>query len=189
MDWTRAELKAAVVGYQEMLQLERKGKSFVKKRYYEDLSSKFDRSEKAFEYRIKNISHVFELLGRRCVKGLKPARHVWTNVLITIKDLIDEVEVSLSPQDFEFEREVAKLLENPNLRRPSGVETPKKKTKVATVYERRADVVAWVLQNSKGICESCGEDAPFLKVDGSSYLEVHHLSRLATKYFGALIIE
>ena len=179
MDWTRAELKAAVVVYQEMLQLERKGESFVKKRYYESLSSRFDRSEKAFEYRMQNISHVYELLGRRFVKGLKPARNVGTNVLTTIKDLIDEVEGSQSPQDLEFEEEVARLLENPNLRRPAGVERPKKKTRVGTVYERRADVVAWVLQNSKGSCESCGEDAPFLKVDGSSYLEVHHLLRLA----------
>lgn len=168
-----------MVVYQEMLQLERKGESFVKKRYYESLSLKFDRSEKAFEYRMQNISHVYELLGRRFVKGLKPARNVGTNVLATIKDLIDEVEGSQSPQDLEFEKEVARLLENPSLKEPSGAKNPKKKTRVGTVYERRADVVAWVLQNSKGICESCGEDAPFLGVDGSFYLEVHHLLRLA----------
>jgi 5-methylcytosine-specific restriction enzyme A len=179
LDWTRAELKAAVVVYQEMLKLERRGESFVKKRYYESLSLKFDRSEKAFEYRMQNISHVFELLGRRCVNGLKPARNVGANVLTTIKELIDEVEGSQSTQDFEFEEEVARLLENPNLTRPTGVKRPKKKIKAGTVYERRADVVAWVLQDSKGLCESCGEDAPFLKVDGSFYLEVHHLLRLA----------
>ena len=89
------------------------------------------------------------------------------------------MEGTQSPQDFEFEKEVARLLDNPSLKEPSGAKSPKKKTRVGTVYERRADVVAWVLQNSKGICESCGDDAPFLKADGGSYLEVHHLLRLA----------
>jgi len=40
-------------------------------------------------------------------------------------------------------------------------------------------VVAWVLKNSNGICESCNKPAPFTKPDGDFYLEVHHLRRLA----------
>ena len=40
-------------------------------------------------------------------------------------------------------------------------------------------MVAWVMMNSDGICESCNEPAPFSKSDGDFYLEVHHLRRLA----------
>ena len=40
-------------------------------------------------------------------------------------------------------------------------------------------MVAWILKNSSGICESCNEPAPFTKHDGDFYLEVHHLRRLA----------
>ena len=107
MDWTKSELRAAVVVYREMLHLDRRHEKFVKKRYYEELSSKFDRSEKAFEYRMQNISYVYDVLGRRYVRGLKPARNVGANVIRTIKELIDEVEGSLSIKDVGFEDQVA----------------------------------------------------------------------------------
>ncbi|MFL2787133.1 MAG: HNH endonuclease [Paracoccaceae bacterium] len=44
---------------------------------------------------------------------------------------------------------------------------------------RDPEVHAWVLNNSNWICESCNKPSPFLKSDGSKYLEVHHLKRLA----------
>ncbi|WP_196799400.1 HNH endonuclease [Thioalkalivibrio sp. ALMg9] len=39
-----------------------------------------------------------------------------------------------------------------------------------------------VLRRAQGVCESCGEDAPFTKnSDGAPYLEVHHKLPLAEK--------
>ncbi|MEY1660667.1 HNH endonuclease [Isoalcanivorax beigongshangi] len=38
--------------------------------------------------------------------------------------------------------------------------------------------MAWVLHQAKGQCESCLAPAPFLREDGSAYLEVHHVQRL-----------
>ena len=41
-------------------------------------------------------------------------------------------------------------------------------------YERSADVRAYVLARSNGVCEACGKQAPFLRIDGTPYLEPHH---------------
>lgn len=46
-------------------------------------------------------------------------------------------------------------------------------------YERSAKVRDYVLARSKGKCEACDQPAPFLKKDGTPYLEPHHTTRLA----------
>ena len=48
------------------------------------------------------------------------------------------------------------------------------------VYPRNPYVVAEVLARASGVCERCGVAAPFIRRrDGSPYLEVHHVVRLA----------
>jgi 5-methylcytosine-specific restriction protein A len=56
----------------------------------------------------------------------------------------------------------------------------------ATALERRSNVYlrsqairVYVLRRANGICEACGEPAPFMKADGKPYLETHHIKRLA----------
>jgi len=44
---------------------------------------------------------------------------------------------------------------------------------------RSAAVRAYVLKRARGICEACGEDAPFRTSEGRPYLEPHHLMRLS----------
>jgi 5-methylcytosine-specific restriction protein A len=46
-----------------------------------------------------------------------------------------------------------------------------------TVYQRSRDVRDYVLGRCKGICEGCGQQAPFVRTDGSPYLEPHHIRR------------
>lgn len=42
-------------------------------------------------------------------------------------------------------------------------------------YNRNPDVVAEVLERANGVCEACGESAPFTRAsNGTPYLEVHH---------------
>lgn len=51
---------------------------------------------------------------------------------------------------------------------------------VTRVFQRNPDVIAEVLTRAKGICEKCEKDAPFKRSsDGTPYLEVHHIKRLA----------
>lgn len=49
------------------------------------------------------------------------------------------------------------------------------------VFVRNSDVVAEVLERAAGVCEGCGNDAPFIRAsDGTPYLEVHHRIHLAS---------
>jgi len=57
---------------------------------------------------------------------------------------------------------------------------PEKFNIVSTGFKRNPDVVAEVLSMANGICDLCGQPAPFHKSsDGSPYLEVHHWIPLA----------
>lgn len=62
---------------------------------------------------------------------------------------------------------------------PSGTKTPSKSETTSTSYKRDPSVVAWVLNEAGDACESCGCSSPFVKDDGSPYLEVHYVVRLA----------
>lgn len=48
-----------------------------------------------------------------------------------------------------------------------------------TVYQRSRDVRDYVLARAQGHCEGCNEEAPFLRADGSPYLEPHHIRRVS----------
>lgn len=78
--WSNEELKASLEVYLEMLEKQRLETHYVKTRYYKSLSKKYGRTEKAFEYRMQNISFLFSTLNRVWVKGLPPAKNVGINV-------------------------------------------------------------------------------------------------------------
>ncbi len=46
-------------------------------------------------------------------------------------------------------------------------------------YKRSQEVKDYVLERAQGVCECCGEPAPFLKRNGSPYLEPHHIYKLS----------
>lgn len=48
-----------------------------------------------------------------------------------------------------------------------------------TVYRRNRRIAEYVLRRSGGNCESCENPAPFMKTNGSPYLEPHHVNRLS----------
>ncbi|MFG0631406.1 HNH endonuclease [Pseudomonas sp. xss_2] len=54
-----------------------------------------------------------------------------------------------------------------------------KHSAMKTIYRRSRIISKYVIRRSKGICESCKEPAPFLKKDGSPYLEPHHVNRVS----------
>jgi len=45
-------------------------------------------------------------------------------------------------------------------------------------YVRDPEVIAWVLEEAAGICEHCRIPAPFKRMDGEPFLEVHHVRPL-----------
>jgi 5-methylcytosine-specific restriction protein A len=47
------------------------------------------------------------------------------------------------------------------------------------LYQRSRKVAHYVLMRAQGACESCEKPAPFMKKDGTPYLEPHHVNRLS----------
>jgi 5-methylcytosine-specific restriction protein A len=47
------------------------------------------------------------------------------------------------------------------------------------VYQRSRDIRVYVLARANGKCEGCSAPAPFLRSDGTPYLEPHYLRRLS----------
>ncbi|HCM9442214.1 TPA: HNH endonuclease [Enterobacter cloacae subsp. cloacae] len=71
------------------------------------------------------------------------------------------------------------LLIKKTLSEPKGHKEPGTVERLQKIYVRDPMVKAWILQQSKGICESCGKNAPFYLNDGNPYLEVHHVIPLS----------
>ena len=178
-DWSSDELRAAVHAYISMRDAKDRGEKFNKAELYRALGERFGRTPKAFEFRMQNISHVYTLLGRAWVPGLKPAKNVGSNVIALIQELISDAEDQRSQISASFEQEVATLRRNPKLPPPRGTEAPSKVLATATQFIRDPAVVAWVLDASGGKCECCKQPAPFERFDGSPYLEVHHVRPLS----------
>lgn len=47
------------------------------------------------------------------------------------------------------------------------------------IYQRSRKVAHYVLMRAQGACESCRRPAPFMKKDGTPYLEPHHVNRVS----------
>ena len=178
-NWTEEELEAAVRAYIDMRDRGDRGERVVKSAYYRDLHERFGRSAKSYEYRMQNISYVYALLGRRWVEGLKPAQHVGTKVIAILERAIAKVEGQSGEPFAQFEHEVEALRKSIPKQAPTGNANPAKIQSTSTQFVREPEVVAWVLNAANGKCECCGKDAPFTRIDGTPYLEVHHLKRLA----------
>lgn len=79
-EWSDAELAASVRAYGEMARMDAAGQKYSKKQIYRDLAERFGRSDKAFEYRMQNISAVLDELGMPWIEWLKPAVNVGAGV-------------------------------------------------------------------------------------------------------------
>ncbi|RIW27624.1 HNH endonuclease [Bacillus salacetis] len=103
--------------------------------------------------------------------------HIITNMLNelnTTDDIYGDLykKVQESKKDSEIERR--KRLENHLNPVPESFEV---KTRA---FKRNPDVIAEVLIRANGVCEKCNKEAPFFRAsDGTPYLEVHHIKRLA----------
>ena len=174
--WTREELYAAFKAYLEMQRFEKAGKKFIKKQIYRRLAEQHGRSTQAFERRMMNISYIFKRLGKKHIKGLLPAKNVGNNVMaILVRFARDEEMDSFNKKVDEICRE----MEVDEPQKPVGVDKPRAGVVETAVYSRDPDVRGYLLAKSKGYCEHCARQAPFVKDDGQFYLEVHHLKRLA----------
>ncbi|WP_417448483.1 HNH endonuclease [Idiomarina abyssalis] len=178
MNWTDEELRASISTYLEMQEKQSRGVEFTKKKYYQQLANQYGRTPKAYEYRMQNISHVLALQGRNWIEGLKPAKNVGTKVIASIERLLAELEGQFLGDVAAFQSKVEKAKNNQG-QPPKGNRSPSCVQTSITQYVRDPEVVSWVLAEAKGVCECCNQPAPFERADGSPFLEVHHVLRLA----------
>ncbi|TDL96984.1 HNH endonuclease [Stutzerimonas stutzeri ATCC 17588 = LMG 11199] len=78
--WTDEELLASLDAYAQMAAKDQAGEPYSKVQTYRDLAGQFGRSEKAFEYRMQNISALYAELGLNWVTGLMPAANIGADV-------------------------------------------------------------------------------------------------------------
>lgn len=177
-EWTETELRISVEAYLDMSLRIREGQRIVKKSYYRDVSTKIGRSEKSCEYRMQNISFVLYIMGRDWINGLPPAKNVGVNIAAKIEKLICELQNWHEPSRIDEAFAIAnarKSLKSP----PEGNSSPQKTSSTSTLFIRDIQIKAWVLNRAKGLCEACGQKAPFQGADGYPYLEVHHVKKLS----------
>ncbi len=55
---------------------------------------------------------------------------------------------------------------------------PRETSRSVTLYERSIIVRDYVLARANGCCEHCSKAAPFLKANGTPFLEAHHIRRM-----------
>ncbi|MGE8096359.1 HNH endonuclease [Pseudomonas fluorescens] len=187
-DWSDLEIKAAVDAYLKMLALEQSGQKFNKAQENRLLRQGVlsERTEGSVEFRMLNISTVLLRMGRERIKGYKPAPHVGSNVESSIRAALAERSI-LAADDFAptadeetLERRASLLQKQPFNGQPNGILKPKQGLTTCTSYVRDPEVRAWVRNEANGICEGCGQPAPFEK-NGLPFLEVHHVKHLAQK--------
>jgi 5-methylcytosine-specific restriction enzyme A len=178
-NWDNEELKAVVEAYVEMQHNERADQIFTKRQYYKKLAEMFDRSEKAYEDRMQNISYVLSLMGRSWLTGLKPDKNIDARSAGKIEKLLGEIEGQKTAPVAAFEIAVREEGSRANLPRPSGSPYPKSRRITVTQFRCDAAVKAWVLQQAGGTCEGCERPAPFKGADGLPYLELHYVQQLA----------
>lgn len=61
----------------------------------------------------------------------------------------------------------------------AGIFSPTQIAGTRNVYQRSRDVRNYVLMRSAGDCEGCNSPAPFVRKNGSPYLEPHHIRRVS----------
>lgn len=88
--WTDEELAASVDAYNAMARMEAEGRSYNKAQVYRDLADRFKRSPGSFEYRMQNISAIYNELGLPWIAGLKPADHIGSDMKLRLLQLLQK---------------------------------------------------------------------------------------------------
>jgi 5-methylcytosine-specific restriction protein A len=91
--------------------------------------------------------------------------------LSAIVEATEEVPETEPPKTLEELRALAKAA--------AAIFPPTKTTSARNIYQRSRDIRNYVLARAAGNCEGCKTTAPFLRKDGSPYLEPHHIRRVS----------
>lgn len=185
--WSDAELSWAVKAYVTMLHAELSGLSYSKAAVNLELRNGVlaGRTKSSIEFRMQNISAALSELRMPIIQGYRPAQNIGSSVkskMISIlrehgSDTLLNFVPTADPSALALKVTALRGEGLPTL--PVGTVLPATSTVTSIRFERDPAVKAWVLTESKGFCEGCGEPSPFVGRDGLPFLEVHHVVPLA----------
>ena len=187
--WSDDELEASVDAYLKMLKLEDAGQPYKKSVEHQLLrgGALSARSSASVDYRMRNISAVFEALNQKPIAGYKAANNVGSRIVSRIirilaqRGIVESQDNAPTSDEELLERRATKLQSKPIKTKPEGIAAPQQVSTTSTSYVRDPEVRAWVRQQAAGVCEGCGLHAPFNLDNGQPFLEVHHVKHLAQK--------
>ncbi len=180
--WTNEELEAVLKAYIDMLKNQESGIDFKKSHYNAVLrnGSLSKRTKASIEFRMRNISAVFQGIKLPIINGYLPAKNVGINVVNEIIKLLEKnnffENTNLIPDDEDIS--ISHVFKKGKILRPIGSHKPRKKTQESTIYSRNPLVKIFVLQRAAGKCELCSSES-FLNQSHIPFLEVHHLEYLS----------
>jgi len=182
--WSDDELREALRTYLQVLAWEASSTAFSSSAVHRALIQRAlpTRTLGSVARRMSNISAVLKQAGEPYAKAYKPdLDHVGANVTATLLRLLRELRneaVQPTTEPATLLSRADALLATGNLIKPAGNANPPSRQSTTKVYSRSPEVVAWVLRQANGICEACGDPAPFAAANGRPFLEVHHVTRL-----------
>jgi len=189
--WTDAELRACVIAYRDMQLAERRGERANKTANRNEVlnGALSNRSGPSYEFRMSNISAVLDDLGLPRLGGYPPRRNVGPGITAKLILMINDVwsrqaipeAPTADPKSLLVRVRAAKAKFAQSTQNSPPPINPQSGVKVYGNFQRfirDPNVIAWVLVNAKGHCESCETPAPFIREDGEPYLEVHHVRPL-----------
>lgn len=187
--WSDTELRTCVVAYRRLWEAEQRGEKLNKSELRREAlaGGLSGRVKGSYEFRMQNISALLDELGLPLVRGYLPRKNVGSlkmRLVSIINDVWQRDEITETPTaDPEaLDTRVAAALDKLKSKRssqPLGMMNPKRSLSSSSHFIRDPEVIAWVVLRAAGRCEACSEAAPFNRIDGTPFLEVHHLRPLA----------
>jgi 5-methylcytosine-specific restriction protein A len=99
---------------------------------------------------------------------------------VPLDDLVEDLKPTDDPAL--YEQRLSNLMQHDVPERPAGNPTPEQRSgESSRRFVRDLWVAWWVLRRADGRCELCALEAPFNRLDGTPFLEVHHVTRLADR--------
>ncbi len=173
-----ADVKAVKYKNHKTIALSYQGKSFAELAYthsnYHLRTRRSILNILAIEYDIKQ----YKGKNSACVSNIGFENTLLLeNVIELVKSGFDYDEKPVPATDEEQEtyfRQIS-MDELTAIARARGSRKPRISTTQVNVFARDAAVREYALRRANGICQLCGNEAPFKKEDGTPYLESHHI--------------
>lgn len=178
------QLEAAVAAFADMSARMGREERVFRQDYHRDLASRFSRRPSTFKYIFFVIAGVLKRLHLTGIPGV-------TSTAFASQETEDVIREAVLRTPYFTAFGVPFLQPSPSTSPPlldtplpssgtpplppGNAKPPRYKKTVIRIVRDQA-VVDWVLAQANGHCENCGLPAPFLRGDGTPYLEVHHVT-------------